>query len=422
MKSAVVAASLVAFLAACGGVPKPETSTAPATVNTGLAALAATGEGRLTIRPGPAIAADDQAALALQAAVDLESLLNSGRLDPTNRARSAPPPPSETAAPFFIPGDLRPADPIAAQPMSMPIHIPLADGDALAEADHAWMTAGVETTPSEPAARNALGNATTDDRLVALASRIASFLREPTLDADAKPAVTEAVILAPIEALSPGSLATIESPASLLGSRLTAQDRMTLAQARDRMASSPLVAADAIAEALRAIAPPPALKVPRTLLCTRVSGFGKFEPFASNTFAAGVAARAIVYVEVEGFTYRAARHGDPMKAGESIADQRAARHGDPMKAGESIADQQAVELEQSITLYQDSDGYQAWHKPAQKVTEVSRTRRRDFYLIQVVELPAALAIGKYNLKVTIRDVTSGSVAETVVPIEIRPPG
>jgi len=404
MKSAVVAASLVAFLAACGGVPKPETSTAPATVNTGLAALAATGEGRLTIRPGPAIAADDQAALALQAAVDLESLLNSGRLDPTNRARSAPPPPSETAAPFFIPGDLRPADPIAAQPMSMPIHIPLADGDALAEADHAWMTAGVETTPSEPAARNALGNATTDDRLVALASRIASFLREPTLDADAKPAVTEAVILAPIEALSPGSLATIESPASLLGSRLTAQDRMTLAQARDRMASSPLVAADAIAEALRAIAPPPALKVPRTLLCTRVSGFGKFEPFASNTFAAGVAARAIVYVEVEGFTYRAARHGDPMKAGESIADQ------------------QAVELEQSITLYQDSDGYQAWHKPAQKVTEVSRTRRRDFYLIQVVELPAALAIGKYNLKVTIRDVTSGSVAETVVPIEIRPPG
>jgi len=404
MKSAVVAASLVAFLAACGGVPKPETSTAPATVNTGLAALAATGEGRLTIRPGPAIAADDQAALALQAAVDLESLLNSGRLDPNNRARSAPPPPSETAAPFFIPGDLRPADPIAAQPMSMPIHIPLADGDALAEADHAWMTAGVETTPSEPAARNALGNATTDDRLVALASRIASFLREPTLDADAKPAVTEAVILAPIEALSPGSLATIESPASLLGSRLTAQDRMTLAQARDRMASSPLVAADAIAEALRAIAPPPALKVPRTLLCTRVSGFGKFEPFASNTFAAGVAARAIVYVEVEGFTYRAARHGDPMKAGESIADQ------------------QAVELEQSITLYQDSDGYQAWHKPAQKVTEVSRTRRRDFYLIQVVELPAALAIGKYNLKVTIRDVTSGSVAETVVPIEIRPPG
>jgi len=370
------------------------------------------------LEPGRAIASDDQAALAAQAAVDLESLLNSGSLDPSQR-RQAPelhaPMSSGRSVPLIQPlieasdlaVGLRPVEPVNAQPT----HIPLADGDALAEADRAWLVAGegsgVGVDPARATSSDGGGDAaagTTDDRLVALASKIASFLRDPAIGADGKPGVTEAVILAPIEALSPGSLATITEPSSRLGSRLNSQDRRTLAEARDRMASAPLVTAESIAESLRAIAPPSMLKIPRTLLCTRVSGFGKFEPFASNVFIAGTAARAIVYSEVEGFTYRTAGSDDPVKAGETLAGQ------------------QAVELEQSITLYQDVDGYQAWHKPAQKVIEVSRTRRRDFYLIQVVELPAALAIGKYNLKVTIRDVTSGSVAEAVVPVEVRSAG
>lgn len=411
-RALAVAAGFAATLASitgCKGSGDPNSGSSADTgreVNTGLASLAGGSDadsGMLTLNAGEAIDKDDPGALAMQAAADLESLLKSGDLDPTKQppVRSARRPSNDSG---IVPAPISDLAPAPADGTTDPVHIPLADGDALAAADREW-SEQANTTPPTAAATHPLDSdpksATTDERLVALASRIASFIRDPVPGSDGKPSVAEAVVLAPLEALAPGSLASIDNPSSVLGSRLSLEDRKTLAAARDRMASAPLVTAETIAESLRAIAPPTQVRIPRALLCTRVSGFGKFEPFASNSFVAGTAARAIVYAEVDGFTYRAARAGDPLKPGEMLSDQ------------------QSVELEQTLTLYQDVDGYQAWHKPAQKVIEVSRTRRRDFYLIQVVEFPAALAIGKYNLKITIRDVTSGAVAETVVPIEMR---
>jgi hypothetical protein len=49
---------------------------------------------------------------------------------------------------------------------------------------------------------------------------------------------------------------------------------------------------------------------------------------------------------------------------------------------------------------------------------VSRNLVRDYYLINQVTLPANLSIGKYHLKVVMRDLVSGHVAESIVPIEI----
>jgi len=54
------------------------------------------------------------------------------------------------------------------------------------------------------------------------------------------------------------------------------------------------------------------------------------------------------------------------------------------------------------------------------VRDRSRTRRRDFYIVQRIDLPANLSVGKYNLKVAVRDrhAPGGAEAEAVVPIQI----
>ncbi|MBS0195908.1 MAG: hypothetical protein JSR77_04040 [Planctomycetes bacterium] len=142
------------------------------------------------------------------------------------------------------------------------------------------------------------------------------------------------------------------------------------------------------------------LRVARAVLCTKVMGFGKYNPYSSTTFSAGRAVPAIIYVEIENFASRPARDGDP-----TIADA-------------ALSELSSVELSQSLTLYQDPSGLQAWHHPSQSVIETSRGQRRDFYLIQQVELPRTLSIGRYNLKVTVKDKTSGQESEAMIPVTI----
>ncbi len=142
------------------------------------------------------------------------------------------------------------------------------------------------------------------------------------------------------------------------------------------------------------------LRVARAVLCTKVMGFGKYNPYSSTTFSAGRAVPAIIYVEIENFASRPARDGDP-----AIADA-------------ALSELSSVELSQSLTLYQDPSGLQAWHHPSQSVVETSRGQRRDFYLIQQVELPRTLSIGRYNLKVTVKDKTSGQESEAMIPVTI----
>jgi hypothetical protein len=64
----------------------------------------------------------------------------------------------------------------------------------------------------------------------------------------------------------------------------------------------------------------------------------------------------------------------------------------------------------------DSDGTLVWQRPAQRAIETSLSKRQDFYLLQVIELPAALSVGRFNLKVVVSDATSGEQAEAVLPI------
>lgn len=135
------------------------------------------------------------------------------------------------------------------------------------------------------------------------------------------------------------------------------------------------------------------LRINRAELCTRVGGFGQYETFPSNRFVAGRAQPVIVYTEVDRFTHR-----------ESVGPDAQPRY--------------EIEVSQRLELYHTADNLNTWNRAAETNRMVSRNRVRDYYLINQVTLPSNLSIGKYNLKIVMRDLVGGHVAETIIPIEI----
>jgi len=146
------------------------------------------------------------------------------------------------------------------------------------------------------------------------------------------------------------------------------------------------------------------VQIRRTALCSKVSGFGRYQEIGSLGFVAGRPIRFIVYTELDRFGHRAARANDP-----GMADFGAPADG---------KDVLAVEVSQELALWHDADGSAQWRQSEQTVVEVSRNRRGDFYLVQQVELPPNLSVGKYNLKVSVRDRTSGAQDEAQIPITL----
>lgn len=138
----------------------------------------------------------------------------------------------------------------------------------------------------------------------------------------------------------------------------------------------------------------------QVVLCESVEGYGKIQPITQRAFLAGQPNLVIVYTELEGFGYRAVGSQDDL-----VARARGDRH--------------AVEVSQKLTLFHEPSGdLQAWHQPWRKIVDTSRNRQRDFYLVNKIELPARLSVGRYLLKVTTRDDVSGAEDEQVVPIRI----
>ena len=135
------------------------------------------------------------------------------------------------------------------------------------------------------------------------------------------------------------------------------------------------------------------LTVPTVALCRKVESFGVYEPVGSTTVQVGRAHTMIVYTEVEGFKQRA-----------TSSDER----------GPGFSS----ELSQTVMLYHDADGLLAWTRPEVTVRDATRRQRRDYYLVQRLELPPTLTIGKYNLKILVRDKLTGAEAEMTVPINV----
>ena len=130
------------------------------------------------------------------------------------------------------------------------------------------------------------------------------------------------------------------------------------------------------------------LSVSTVALCTRVDGFGKYDMIDPPNFPAGRDNPAIVYCEIENFDSK-------------LNDQR----------------QWETKLTQDVTIFTET-GMLVWKDKSRDVSDICRNRRHDFFMYDLIKLPADLSIGRYIVKVTIVDRTANRIAEKTVPVEI----
>ncbi|MCE9590443.1 MAG: hypothetical protein K8S99_07965 [Planctomycetes bacterium] len=163
-----------------------------------------------------------------------------------------------------------------------------------------------------------------------------------------------------------------------------------LAVVAERLAAGdPFMQPDQVSEEFRKALGEQPLRIRNMQLCRRVKGFGIYEAFDDAAFLAGREQPVIVYVELENF------HSEKMDGGEY-----------------------AVSLSQELTLYNESDGLAVWQEAPVEVVDRSRNERRDFFVVQLVKLPARLTVGKFRLKVRMTDKKGGSMDETSIPLRI----
>jgi hypothetical protein len=124
------------------------------------------------------------------------------------------------------------------------------------------------------------------------------------------------------------------------------------------------------------------LKIEALELCRRVDSYGVYEPFAAPRFLSGRKNRILVYVELENF------HHEPTEDGKF-----------------------EVKLEQSVELYDATGEATVWRQGPVELVDVSRNKRRDFFIVYPIDLPAKLTAGGYRLKVRVADKHTGSICE-----------
>jgi hypothetical protein len=129
------------------------------------------------------------------------------------------------------------------------------------------------------------------------------------------------------------------------------------------------------------------LTIPTLALCKKVKGFGVYDPMDPE-FAAGREQPVIVYCEVENFA-------------SQLNEQQ----------------QWETKLKQEVVLYTEG-GLPVWQAQPHTVTDLSRNRRRDFFVVEMVTLPGNLTIGRYLMKVTVIDQHASRIAEATLPIKI----
>ncbi|MEQ8768984.1 MAG: hypothetical protein RIB60_00590 [Phycisphaerales bacterium] len=142
------------------------------------------------------------------------------------------------------------------------------------------------------------------------------------------------------------------------------------------------------------------LKITAAELCTRVMGYGQYDMFpkaadGSYQFVAGRRQPIILYVEVDRFGRRP-------------------------KVGTDGLARWEVSLSQTLEIFHDADDLLVMARDAETDTSLSRNKIRDYYLINQTYLPENLSIGRYNLKVTMRDENKQAVATAIVPVTIVP--
>jgi len=307
------------------------------------------------------------------AAVDLQDLFN--------KLETAPAATPETVASPAAAAPSRPPQPTASNPE------PVVSLDA---------PAPPQPAPREPTPR---------EKRLEYAKQLAQLLIPD--GADTRSPLRSVLPLIALETIQPG-VATAEL--NRLLATLNDGERSTVETVRRLMAQLEAQAdtgADpkALAEAVRSEvdraqpkpSPPAMLALGNVALCRKVEAFGRFTAYPGSSYVAGRKVPMIVYTEVE--NYAQARDADLPSAG-------AARR----PSGERWA----LELSQEIHLY-SSDGTLCWFVKEQTHRDTSQSKRRDFFLVQRIDLPATLSLGRYTLKVIGRDKAAAALGGTSEP-------
>ncbi len=133
------------------------------------------------------------------------------------------------------------------------------------------------------------------------------------------------------------------------------------------------------------------LAISSLTLCRDVKQFGVYQPFDSARFPFGEKHPVVVYCEVANFASQI--------TSKSLWETK---------------------LTYEVLLYTDSSdaSLQVWQQKATPVIDQSHSRRRDFFIAKLLELPQDLPIGGYLMKVSIVDETANRIAEATVPLQI----
>ena len=146
----------------------------------------------------------------------------------------------------------------------------------------------------------------------------------------------------------------------------------------------PSTSAAPTAEVQRTGRPP--LEIAALRLCSRVKGFGWFEPTDPDALKPG--RRILVYWEMTGLEYRA--------------------------RGDLFVSRLAAHLE----LRSESDGSVVWEQSPPTAEDVCPRRRRDYYASSVVEFPGTLEPGPYRLRLIQTDLVGNRAASREIPVTI----
>jgi hypothetical protein len=149
------------------------------------------------------------------------------------------------------------------------------------------------------------------------------------------------------------------------------------------------VIVDAVLELEKGLIKQPELHLPTAALCWRVGGFGDYNEFQPLRFLAQSEQKAILYLEIDGFTSELNKKG-----------------------------QWVTEVSQQLEIYSDRDGIPVWSEPWQKAADVTNNKRHDFFTTQIITLPKALSVGRYHLKIRARDEKTGAEAERSIAFEM----
>lgn len=164
-------------------------------------------------------------------------------------------------------------------------------------------------------------------------------------------------------------------------------------------ADAPLRIGQAIDTASRDLAAVLPVRINDAALATDIYGFAAYRPFESYAFLAGRQNRMLLYTEPAQFESRMT--ADPASQGTA-----------------SNPGSYEVQLGLELRLFNERGSMLAWRRPEERVAIRSDRPRSEIYLGTMIDLPASLSVGRYQLKVILRDLADGSEDERVIPIEI----